>query len=153
MIYSYTIGDWSDDGHGKCNRYQARIGGGYTEDQIKAAYFKSEEELGFGLKDIAAGYEEPVSEEHAKALYEFGFRIPESWGWSVDESDLEDYIVAIRDGSFEAEEDWWLLVFETMVKKHLPDFTAEHIAEPENVLFGGYNCIIGPDHVGYGMFY
>lgn len=157
MIVSFGTGDYSDDGHGKYDSYLAEIPDEFTFDQIKEAYEKSKEELGFGLEDIGCDFESSITDHEVEALYKFGVDIPESWGWDlVNKDDSSTVLTAIRDMFYEADDGaGWLLAFETMVKRHLPGFWAVPIAPKQyRSLFGQWGSeIIVREQIGYGYYH
>ena len=54
--YTFPIGDWSDDGHGKCQYF--RVSGDKSIKKVERAHNKCEEKLGFNIRDICGDYEE-----------------------------------------------------------------------------------------------
>jgi len=70
-LWKIPIGDWSDDGHGKCDWFI--IKSNFTVEQAREAYFKSVEKSGVDVsKEIACEYEDnSVSEKFMKVFPEF----------------------------------------------------------------------------------
>lgn len=70
-IWNIPIGDWSDDGHGKCDWFT--IKSNFTVEQAREAYFKSVEKSGVDIcKEVACDYEDnSVSEKFLNAFPEF----------------------------------------------------------------------------------
>lgn len=70
-LWNIPIGDWSDDGHGKCDWFT--IKSNFTVEQAREAYFKSVEKSGVDIcKEIACEYEDnSVSEKFLKVFPEF----------------------------------------------------------------------------------
>lgn len=72
MLYFiwFDIGDWSDDGHGKTQRYL--VESSFPVERVREAHFKSISLLGFDIGDYRSDLDEDVSEKHLKALEAFG---------------------------------------------------------------------------------
>lgn len=144
MRYNFGIGDYSDDGHGKCDYYECEVEGDYSIAEIKEAYEKSREQLGFGLEDIASDYDSGMTDDQAQAIVDFGLQEPVEW-------DLNDITLA-ESIQQELDEEVWLLIFELMVQKHLPNFKAKVVSNNLPSLFGEWGSqIIKHCHIGYGM--
>lgn len=69
--WKIPVGDWSDDGHGKCDYYTVKSN--FTVEQAREAYFKAVEESGIDLcKTFAHEYEDSTIEPKAiEALRDF----------------------------------------------------------------------------------
>ncbi|WCO82102.1 hypothetical protein vBPpSSYP_120 [Pseudomonas phage vB_PpS_SYP] len=68
MRFQIPIGDWSDDGHGKC-KYFTCISNGEIED-VRHAFFALNRILGFDFDDMCSEYEDSKFKEHEiDALY------------------------------------------------------------------------------------
>jgi hypothetical protein len=58
MIIKFPIGDWSDDGHGKCDWF--RISTDKTLQDVRDAHFKCEEVLGFEVGKLCEEHEDNI---------------------------------------------------------------------------------------------
>lgn len=64
MKIKFPIGDWSDDGHGKCRWFLVEVGKNNKESdsetlkRVREAHFKCKEVLGFDIGDICSKYNE-----------------------------------------------------------------------------------------------
>lgn len=69
--WQIPIGDWSDDGHGKCEWFIVKSN--FTVEEAREAYFKAVEESGLNIvNEIAHEYEDStVSEKVIELLPEF----------------------------------------------------------------------------------
>ena len=69
--WKIPIGDWSDDGHGKCDWFTVKSN--FTVEKAREAYFKAVEASGLDIaKEIAHDYEDSgVSERITELLPEF----------------------------------------------------------------------------------
>ncbi len=70
-LWNIPIGDWSDDGHGKCDWFT--IESNFTVEQAREAYFNSVEKSGVNIcKEVAYEYDDnSVSEKFLNAFPEF----------------------------------------------------------------------------------
>ena len=72
MKFQIPIGDWSDDGHGKCEYFPAESDKSLEE--IREAHFKMEKVLGFTIHDFCNIYEQSyIEKEYVKKISETGF--------------------------------------------------------------------------------
>ena len=62
MVFEIAVGDWSDDGHGKCHYYKVDTNNKSIED-IREDYFTIKEKTGIDIANICRGYEECLIEE------------------------------------------------------------------------------------------
>ena len=70
----FPIGDWSDDGHGKCGYFM--VESDKPVEDVREAHFKSKEVLGFGIGDICKDHEEAeLKPEHKEKLEELGYNM------------------------------------------------------------------------------
>lgn len=54
MQFKIQVGDWSKDGHGKSSDILVNVLSEHSIEQIREAYFDSQEAVGFNLADICA---------------------------------------------------------------------------------------------------
>lgn len=77
--FKMPIGDWSGDGHGKCNYY--RILSNKPVEQVREAHYKSKEATGIDINEICSEYHEDImSKETADKLVALGFS-PKEHDW------------------------------------------------------------------------
>lgn len=57
-IFTITIGDWSGDGHGKCEKFHVVVPDHFTKEILFENYNKNKKDFGFGLSDFAEEYED-----------------------------------------------------------------------------------------------
>jgi len=132
MRYSITLGDWSEDGHGRAERYLIDIPDHISEDVIKASFETSLKGFGF---DSIHDLEKKISDQQYIALENAGAK----WDWEMDEDDrtclgVEDIFEAIM----------------TILRNGLPDEKIEVYNVNAKTLIGGYGSILaGNHHVGY----
>lgn len=143
--FKLPIGDWSNDGHGKCDYHI--IESNKTVEEIREIYFQAKEKLGFGLEghdDLTpcAEYEEyTMKQEAVDALKTFGLTITkeqeEQWiNEYVDKNELSDLIL-------------------NFLKIQDPDLILNKIPEEDMPMlpFYGYdNKQRHIDYFGYGLF-
>jgi len=81
MRFQIPIGDWSDDGHGKCKYFTCESNGDIYD--VRDAYWLLSELLGFQFHEICSDYgESQLTDDQAQALYDNGL---------IDADDLEYY--------------------------------------------------------------
>lgn len=69
------IGDWSDDGHGKCDEYFFQSNKDISF--VREAHFKIKKELGIDIDEVCSDYEDSHIEQDVKEaveLLEFDFK-------------------------------------------------------------------------------
>ena len=72
--YKFPVGDWSDDGHGKCNWFI--VEGRKPIQEVREAHFAAKEHLGFDIGDICGGYEETcIKKEYKDRLALLGLEV------------------------------------------------------------------------------
>ena len=134
-LVSIPIGDESGDGHEKCEYSLIEIPDQFTQAVLMENYERVQNELGFGLEDFAAEYEDSVlPSEYLRALIVAGFDT------KVFSStmDLDD------DGYYLSADDMFhIAIF--MASKDLEGFEYR-LVQPDFELFGWTN-------MGYGVFY
>lgn len=80
--FKLPIGDWSDDGHGKCDYYLIRSN--KSVEEVREIHFSIPDNLGVNIEKICRGYEESkMSSDIAEELVELG------WECSKDYMDSE----------------------------------------------------------------
>lgn len=147
MQYSIGIGDYSNDGHGRCDRYTVESIGDFDLDDIAKAYKASRKELGLGIEDIANEYESWPTEEEAQVFVDAGIEWPARW---KDAGDSRDTLAAALADNWD--EDIWVHVFEFMVARNLPGFNLKIVRDSSPVLFGDWGAVATDGFVGYGTF-
>lgn len=147
MKYSIGIGDYSDDGHGKCDRYVVESDKDFDPEDIAKAYQKSRAELGKGIEDIAESYESWPTELDAQVFVDAGIEWPEGW---FDPEEPDEDLAEILAANWD--EDVWVHVFEFMVKRHIPEFNLKIVKNDYPVLFGDWNAVATDGFIGYGTF-
>ncbi|MBI5065800.1 hypothetical protein HZA97_06185 [Candidatus Woesearchaeota archaeon] len=61
-LINFPVGDWSDDGHGKCNYFL--VSSKKPTKEVRAAHFEAPKVLGFEIGDICHEYEDRYLEEN-----------------------------------------------------------------------------------------
>ncbi|QLF83353.1 hypothetical protein SEA_NICEHOUSE_113 [Rhodococcus phage NiceHouse] len=147
MKYKVGIGDWSQDGHGICDRYVVESDGDFDPAEIGKAYRASREELGLGIEDIANEYDSWPTEEQAQVFVDAGIEWPE--GWYEPETDSRETLAdALVNNWFD---DVWIHIFVFMVKRNLPGFNLKVVNDNLPTLFGDSGAAAtGQEFVGYG---
>ena len=138
-LWNIPIGDWSGDGHGKCDWFT--IKSNFTVEQAREAYFKSIEKSGIDIcKEVAYEYEDSsVSERFLKVFPEFlekGFVIyePEYNGYYIENSfDLVKMVCLF-------------------IQKYNPEFKCEIINIPMLPFYGYDEKKRHIEFIGYGLF-
>lgn len=163
-LFNIVIGDYSDDGHGKCETVTLKLtADDLSDDALKEAFMKTNEEVGSDLYDLCANYEDgSISEDLYKRLKELGFT------FSDDECPhptiyVNDAVELVEDGDapsgfrevevyFSAAElaGWW-------VAHNLKNGSYEIVESKLPNLVGGWNAILKPSpsnssFYGYGLF-
>jgi hypothetical protein len=71
MKIKFPIGDWSDDGHGKCDWFIIETN--KTVEEVREIHFSCKEKLGFDIGDLCRDYEEhSINEEITAKLISLG---------------------------------------------------------------------------------
>lgn len=140
-VYQIVIGDWSDDGHGKCDHYTVETSHNMTE--IQEAYLKAVNACGVSLhRNSKANYElcseyqdNTIPEEAEERLTELGV------DWKLIETKYD------RDCGMNP--DSFSYLFMEMVKTQISDFEYKFSAGPPylNGYWGKLN-----HHFGYGCY-
>lgn len=156
--YKIVVGDWSDDGHGKCAYHlfrsshpidEIRKAYDQTVDQIKVALHGSDDRGRQLPKDIicvCTDYEERrIPTEALNRFKSIGIDLVEI----LSKEGVED-IPAEDDGRYINHSDI-LVVFLTMVKAQIPGFEYERVKDEIECINGHYAP--GFNHqFGYGLF-
>ena len=145
--WKIPIGDWSDDGHGKCDWFTVKSN--FTVEQARDAYFKAVEASGLDIaKEIAHDFEDSgVSERIIELLPEFLEYLFER-GLIVDWSDDEEPEYHVEETSAMAE------IVCCFIKRYNSEFEYKIVEDSIPMLpFYGFDekhRHIG--HIGYGLF-
>ncbi len=132
MHYSITLGDWSDDGHGRAEQYIIDIPDHISEDVIKASFETSLR--GFGFNSIH-DLENKISDQQYTALENAGAK----WDWEMSDDD----------GTYLGIEDIFEAIV-TILRNGLPNEKIEVYNIDAKTLIGGYGSILaGNNQVGY----
>lgn len=79
--FKMPIGDWSDDGHGKCVYFT--VLSNKTVEDVREAHFKSQEIL--NVENICGRYEEMViGDDDYQALYDLGYDFTQMSGYEYE---------------------------------------------------------------------
>ena len=74
--FRMSIGDWSDDGHGKHKDFI--ISSNMPVEIVREAHFAMKDKLGFSIEDICSEYEDSVIDSKTtKAIMELGYEFEE----------------------------------------------------------------------------
>lgn len=147
-IWKIPIGDWSDDGHGKCNWFTVKSN--FTVEQARESYFKAVEKSNLDIADeIACDYRNSsVSQKVLELLPEFVECLDKKGlieDWNKDE-EPEYYVV---DAGSMAE------IVCLFIQKFTPEFRYKIIEDTIPMLpFYGFDK--KDRHMGffgYGLFY
>lgn len=135
--FRMSIGDWSDDGHGKHSDFIIRSN--FPVEVVREAHFAMENVLGFNIEDLCSEYEETVIDiKTTKIIKDLGF-------------DFEDY-TEIGEAEMYASAMAKLWIF--LLQKVNPELKLEIIKDeiPDFHFYGfdGQKRHIG--QVGYGLF-
>ena len=141
-LWNIPIGDWSDDGHGKCDWFT--IESNFTVEQAREAYFNSVEKSGVDIcNEVACEYEDN------SINYSTINKIPDFIGELL----ANNYIYTENDIYYVPDSDSMANIFLKFIQKYNPEFRYEIINLPM-LPFCGYDekeRHIG--HIGYGLFY
>lgn len=142
-LWKIPIGDWSDDGHGKCDWFT--IKSNFTVEQTREAYFKSVEKSGVDIcKEIASEYEDnSVSEKFLNAFPEFLEKGLIAHDPEFNKYDFEYYIENSSDLA---------KVVCLFIQKYNPEFRFEIINLPMLPFYGRDKKGRHIGHIGYGLF-
>lgn len=142
-LIGIPIGDWSDDGHGKCETFHLLIPIQFTQEMLSENYLKNKELFGFGLTDFACDYEESrITIEDYEMLKTHGFAFSETSEEVVDNTHYSGNDFYLNSKALVE-----IAVF--FIGHGLEGFTAR-VKEPDFYMFGKWQ---GPETmIGYGLF-
>jgi len=90
--YRFPIGDWSNDGHGKCEWFV--IEGKKDVDAVREAHFKAKKELGFDIGEMCQHYEQDtLDKKWMERLTALGVDLSEIEKDPLDAKGSEDYVL------------------------------------------------------------
>lgn len=141
MQFNIPIGDWSHDGHSKCDYYLCETDA--TIEQVREVYFDLTKLLGFKFDDVCGDYEERTMQEaHAERLVELGL---------ISEKTAKMYVEEYVDGSRQ-----FASILVDALNLVDPNLNIKMIESEKvpNLTFYGFDeqkRHIG--HIGYGLFY
>jgi hypothetical protein len=137
-IFRMPIGDWSDDGHGKCDYWYFKSN--KTIEEVREAHFKIKEVIGIDIHSFGNEYQDfTFPPELRRELIQLGFDDP--------------YLVMDPDGT-ELDSEMMASIWEFLLLKADPDLKLERQLIPPMIPFYGFDAEkrhIG--FVGYGLFY
>jgi hypothetical protein len=153
--YQITLGDWSDDGHGKTRVEFVEIPDEFAPEALKANFDKNVEELGFNpITDLFNKYEDwSVPRPYFDSLVKHGFdnyggESSDHWdgfisdGWGETEENL---LYVQEEGEID------ILMF--FIGHGLDGFTWYTVPNDKLILVGGFDTVLGdPSSYGYGLF-
>jgi hypothetical protein len=139
--FKYTIGDWSDDGHGKTDVLQIRSN--HTIEKITEAYNKSRKTTGIDfVYEVASDYQDrtyPVEK-----FLDLGLdRDTACWENDPDD-DPEEWTCGYTDH--------YLLLMTWFCKLSLPDLIMESVEVPRGQDLAFTIHAVQSAHHGYGLF-
>lgn len=147
-VFTLPIGDWSDDGHGKCVEYPYAVN--KTKEEIIKAYHDSSKLLnmtfdtndwGDGKAQLLCDYQDDkLPANIVKKLLENGFSFKYFDDFWEDDIDRNIYV---------SHDEVPYLFFE-FAKISLPDLEYKYVPEQKNYLIG-HNSELS-FHLGYGVF-
>jgi len=144
-IWKIPIGDWSNDGHGKCDWFTVKSN--FTVEEAREAYFKAVKESQLDIaEEIACEYENSsVSKKLVKLLPEF-----------IQDLSTNNLIQMRKDNIYYVENsDDMAEIVCLFIQRFTPEFKYKIIEDSIPMLpFYGFdkkNRHIG--HIGYGLFY
>lgn len=138
----FPIGDWSGDGHDRCEYFQYRVN--KTVEELREIHFAFEERSQKFLEKLCAKYQDPSMHEHQiEKLMDIGF--------ISDETEVSKYVADTNYLSWKEMADLWL----ALLKFQEPTLEYEYV-EPEKVpRISFYGFDEKGRHirfVGYGLF-
>ncbi len=85
-LINFPVGDWSDDGHGKCDHFE--VESNKSAQELREIHFSAIDKLGFDIGDICGSYEaSELSIDIFDKLVAAGFDIQ----WQGENQDMEKY--------------------------------------------------------------
>lgn len=149
LIYNWNlpIGDWSDDGHGKCVWFL--ISSNFTVEESREAYFKAVKESGVDIsKEIAYEYEDSSVSEKVLKL------IPRFVDYLCEEGLIINRSGEGEDPKYHVEEVKSMVkIVLLFIKRYTPEFDYKIVENPMLPFYGfdEYGRHIG--YFGYGLFW
>lgn len=140
--FNIPVGDWSDDGHGKCNHYL--VESNKPVEEVREAHYKIKEVIGIDLSKVCSSYgDSSLNEDDYAILKDLGFEFNSSHF-----DDDEDNAIVYPSGFAEM----WIFLLMQVDK----DLKINRISEEgtDNLTFYGFDeegRHIGL--LGYGCFY
>ena len=96
--YSFPVGDWSDDGHGKCEYYT--VEGNKPMSEVAIAHRSCKEKHGFEIGDICHEYEDQtIDEEIVNTIRDMGIEIEKlvnDYDWVGSDELIEIWIAILN---------------------------------------------------------
>ena len=142
--FEMPIGDWSGDGHGKCDTYH--ILSNQPVEQVRETHYKTKEVTGIDIEEVCADYEDSIlSPEAANTLREMGFE-PGKYSYCCTGSEEDGVEMSPRDMA----ELWCFLLMKTD-----PELKLEIIPEAKLPMLPFYGFDDKKRHisfVGYGCY-
>ena len=137
----FPVGDWSDDGHGKCEYYNVRSS--HSAEHLREVHFKAPEVVGFEIGKICSDYEDSqLSKDFIDKLTATGMD-PNNYG--------EEY-----EGSYSMYPDGIIKLWLDILIYIDADLELEIIKPPEAEPINFYGFDEKNRHLdtpGYGLFY
>jgi len=130
MKYKITlpIGDWSDDGHGRC--VECVYKSNKPVEQVREAHYKIRDVFGFDVSDFAADYgDRSIPQDYVEKLVEHGFEFRD---------DLSPTEMA--------------RIWAFMLEKADKELELEFEPPAPSIVFYGYRDGKHIPHIGYGLF-
>lgn len=128
-VFKLPIGDWSDDGHGKCDYYT--VESNMSVEEVREIHFKIEEETGVDIHKICNKYEQdsiPADSHLITMLKEEGKL--EKMNVSGYDGDIDGYYTNSRSLA---------LIWVYLLQKTEPKLKLKLLEEPEMLSFYGFD--------------
>lgn len=134
--FCISIGDWSDDGHGKHEDFV--VSSNVPVEIVREAHFAMKDKLGFSIEDICSEYEDTVIDiKTTKIIKDLGFEF--EYYTDNGEADMHDEAMARL----------WIFLLEKVdpnLKLKIDDIPTLHF-------YGFDDKRRHISHVGYGLFW
>lgn len=142
-LVKISIGDWSDDGHGKYEDFYFEVPDQFTKEILNENYVKNKEKFGFGLSDFAENYEDStIPNKFLDILWEAGL---DKESVEVDADDTDGTSTIFPSSMFE------ITMF--MIGHGLEGFTYEVKELKEDFNMFSWWSATEESGIGYGLFY
>jgi len=128
-IFKLPIGDWSDDGHGKCDYYT--VESNMSVEEVREIHFKIEEKTGVDIHKICNKYEQdhiPADSNLITMLKEEGKL--EKMNVSGYDGDVDGHYTNSRSLA---------LIWVYLLQKTEPELKLKLLKEPEMLSFYGFD--------------